>query len=398
MAFALLSVTKYALDLSGAKEQKPDEKSGQASKHSMINQGRMLEYWKDMDCESNNLMPKRKALFIGGTGTISSAVTELVARDDSWELWLLNRGNRRNELPENVHCIIADINDEQSVLHGIEDLHFDCVCDFIAFKPEQVERDFRLFSGRTEQYIFISSASAYQKPVRDFHITEETPLDNPFWQYSRDKKACEEYLFSKWREEAFPVTIVRPSHTYGDRSVPVGIHGKNGSWQVLQRMIEGKEVIVHGDGQSLWTMTRNSDFARGFVPLMGCSAAIGEAFHITSDESLTWDNIYGTVAKILGVELKIKHIASDFLAEAGKEYDLKGSLLGDKANTVVFDNSKLRRIAAPDFKAVYSYEQGVRKTIDYIMRHPELQKPDPDFDSWCDRVIALYDGLSMKND
>ena len=212
----------------------------------------MLEYWKDMDCESNNLMPKRKALFIGGTGTISSAVTELVARDDSWELWLLNRGNRRNELPENVHCIIADINDEQSVLHGIEDLHFDCVCDFIAFKPEQVERDFRLFSGRTEQYIFISSASAYQKPVRDFHITEETPLDNPFWQYSRDKKACEEYLFSKWREGAFPVTIVRPSHTYGDRSVPVGIHGKNGSWQVLQRMIEGKEVIVHGDGQSLW--------------------------------------------------------------------------------------------------------------------------------------------------
>lgn len=333
---------------------------------------------------------KRKALIIGGTGTISSAITALLSKDEGWELSILNRGNRSSEVPDGVNVITADVNDEEAVLRGIEGLHFDCVCDFIAFRPEQVERDWRLFKGRTEQYIFISSASAYRKPVRDHIITEETPLENPYWQYSRDKKACEEFLFSKYREDGFPVTVVRPSHTYGERSVPVGIHGKNGSWQVLLRMMAGKPVIIHGDGQSLWTMTHNSDFAKGFVPLMGCPEAIGEAFHLTSDESLTWDRIYADIADVLGVELKVRHISSDFLIAADRQYDLRGSLLGDKANTVVFDNSKLKRIAK-DFKACVSHAEGMRRTIAHIQAHPELQKLDPEFDEWCDVVIAAYD-------
>ena len=224
-----------------------------------------------------------RILIIGGTGTISSAITRQLAQTDH-ELWLLNRGNRSNEIPRGVKQVIVDINNEAEVLRLLGDTQFDAVCEFIGFLPSQVERDHRLFAGRTRQYVYISSASAYNKPARSHVITEGTTLANPYWQYSRDKIACEELLMKYYREEGFPVTIVRPSHTYCERSIPVGLHGTQGSWQVIKRMMQGKSVLVHGDGSSLWTMTWNEDFARGYIGLLGNPHAIGEAFQIMSDE------------------------------------------------------------------------------------------------------------------
>ena len=328
---------------------------------------------------------KRKALFIGGTGTISSAITAQLAAEGAWDLTLLNRGNRNTGLPASVKVLKADINDGPAVEKLLEGTRWDCVCDFIGFVPAHVERDWRLFRGRTKQYIYISSASAYQKPLASPFITEGTPLVNPYWQYSREKIACEDFLMEKHRTEGFPVTIVRPSHTYGDRSVPVGVHGDEGSWQVLKRMLEGKPVIIQGDGTSLWTLTYNTDFAKGFIGLMGNPHVLGNAFHITSDETLTWNQIYQSIADALGVELKAYHVSSEFLDAAGP-YDFQGGLIGDKANTVLFDNEKLKR-AVPGFRATVRFEEGVRRALANILSHPELQRPDPAFDAWCDRVI-----------
>lgn len=326
-----------------------------------------------------------KALFIGGTGTISLAISKMLI-DQGWELYILNRGNRKVELPEDkvkyIHC---DIKDEEKVKQLMGGIQFDVVADFIAFVPEHLERDYRLFKGRTKQFIFISSASAYQKPLSDYRITEGTPLNNPYWEYSRNKILCEDYLWKIHRENGFPITIVRPSHTYDERSIPLAIHGSKGSWQVAKRMLEGKHVIIHGDGTSLWTMTHNSDFAKGFIGLMGNIHAIGEAVQITSDESLTWNQIYQSIADALGVELKAIHIASSFLADCS-DYGFKGALLGDKANTVVFDNSKLKRLV-PEFIAKTRFDQGIKKTVDYVLNHPEYQVLDEEFDQWCDSVI-----------
>ncbi|MCQ2191585.1 MAG: SDR family oxidoreductase [Paludibacteraceae bacterium] len=330
-----------------------------------------------------------RALFIGGTGTISTAISQRLANMPEWELYVVNRGNRNNVLPANVKTISVDINDEAAASKALEGLTFDTVCDFIGFEPSQLERDYRLFNGKTKQFMFISSASAYQKPLSNYHITESTPLANPYWLYSRNKIACEEFLMKMYRENGFPITIVRPSHTYDERSIPLGVHGKNGSWQVAKRMLEGKPVIIHGDGTSLWTMTHNSDFAKGFVGLMGNIHAIGEAFHITSDERLTWNQIYQTIADKLGVELKAYHVASDFL-KSTCDFDLEGSLIGDKANSVVFDNSKLKR-AVPEFCATTRFDQGIAKTIANVLATPELQKEDKEFDEWCDKVIAALE-------
>ena len=331
-----------------------------------------------------------KILFIGGTGTISSAITRQLA-GNGHELWLLNRGNRKSEVPANVKQIVADINDEATVLRLLGDEQFDAVCDFIGFVPEQVERDYRLFAGRTLQYVYISSASAYHKPSRSYIITEGTTLANPHWEYSRQKIACEEALMKHYREDGFPVTIVRPSHTYCERGVPTGLHGPKGCWQVLKRMIDGKPILVHGDGSSLWTMTWNEDFARGFIGLLGNPHAIGEAFQIMSDESLTWNQIYQTIADVLGVEYKPYYVASSFLAAVSpKEWDVEGNLLGDKAVSVVFDCTKLKR-AVPGFQATTRFDKGVRRSIAYMLSHPELQIEEPDFDHWCDQVIAVQE-------
>ena len=334
-----------------------------------------------------------KILFIGGTGTISMAITRLLAQQGH-ELWLLNRGNRNSDLPENVRTIIADISDEEETAKKLEGMSFDCVGEFIGFVPSQLERDFRLFSGKTKQFIYISSASAYQKPPTGYVITEDTPLDNPYWEYSRNKKACEEYLMERYKKDGFPVTIVRPSHTYDERSVPLGVHGKGGSWQVVKRIKEGKPVIIHGDGSSLWTITHNSDFAKAYVGLIGNPKAIGEAFHITSDESVSWNEIYKAIADALGTELKPCYVSSRTLADMS-DYDFVGSLIGDKANSVVFDNSKVKALV-PDFKAEVSVKEGIRRTVEYILSHPEYQNDDEEFDLWCDKVITAVE--KMKKD
>lgn len=329
-----------------------------------------------------------RALLIGGTGTISSAITDALSRTD-WEVWLLNRGRSAAELPENINVIHADINNEEEAAKALDGMTFDTVCDFIGFVPEQLERDFRLFSGRCRQFMYISSASAYHKPVADYRITEGTTLANPYWEYSRNKIACEELLMKHYREDGFPVTIIRPSHTYCEKSVPLGVHGKNGSWQVLRRMLDGKPVIIHGDGTSLWTITHNTDFAKGFIGLMGNPHAIGECFHITSDESVTWNQIYKSVADALGVELKPYYVSSDFLADVS-DYDLLGSLIGDKAQSVVFDNSKLKK-AVPGFCATVRTEEGIRRTVEYVLSHEECQQADEEFDAWCDKVISALE-------
>ena len=329
-----------------------------------------------------------KVLFIGGTGTISMAITKALAEKGE-EVYLLNRGNRSSELPAGVKTIIADINNETEVAEKIKDMTFDCVGEFIGFVPEQLERDFRLFKDKTKQYIYISSASAYQKPPKGYVITEETPLENPYWEYSRNKIACEKYLMERYEKDGFPITIVRPSHTYDERSVPLGVHGDGGSFPVVKRIKEGKPVIIHGDGTSLWTITHNSDFAKGYIGLMGRQEAIGEVFQITSEESVSWNKIYGAIADALGVELKPYYVASQTLADMSK-YDLVGSLIGDKSNSVVFDNSKLKRLV-PDFKASISAEEGIKMTVKNILAHPEYQNDDPEFDAWCDKVIAAIE-------
>ena len=345
-----------------------------------------------------------KILLIGGTGTISMAITQKLL-ENGHEVYLVNRGNRNAGLaaqlsdgswnrPKEIRVDIADENEAAKQLDG---LVFDAAADFIAFKKGQLERDYRLFRGKIKQFIFISSAAAYQKPVLDYRITESTPQANPYWAYARDKIACEEYLRGLYQDEGFPITIVRPSHTFDERSVPVGIHGKCGSWQVLKRMMEGKPVIIHGDGTSLWTMTHNSDFAAGFIGLVGNSHALGQAVQIMSPESMTWKQIYGVIADELGVALHAVHISSEFLAAAGGNlYDFTGSLLGDKANSVVFDVEKLRRLV-PSWMPQKTMDEGLRETVRHVKNTPALHHEDPEFDAWCDKVIekrkAVLDSL-----
>ncbi|MCM1023245.1 MAG: SDR family oxidoreductase [Prevotella sp.] len=334
-----------------------------------------------------------KILIIGGTGTISTAISRRLA-DSGHELYLLNRGNANDKLQSHIKFIAADINDEKAVSEKLNGMTFDAVCDFIGFVKPQLERDFRLFGGRTKQFVYISSASAYNKPPADYVITEGTSLANPYWEYSRNKIQCEEYLMKLYRDEGFPVTIVRPSHTYCETSVPLGVHGRNGSWQVIKRMLDGKPVIIHGDGTSLWTMTDSRDFAEGFTGLLGNPHAIGETFQITSDETLTWNQIYRTIADCLGVELKPYYVPSEFLA-AVSDYDFTGSLIGDKANSVVFDNSKLKR-AVPYFQPKISFAEGIKNTLDYVLLHKECQAEDEEFDNWCDKVIAALENAKKE--
>lgn len=334
-----------------------------------------------------------KVLFIGGTGTISTAISrQLLAAGH--ELYLLNRGNRNAILGSQIHSIVADIREEADVAAKLKGMKFDVVCDFIGFVPEQVERDYRLFKGKTKQYMYISSASAYHKPLKDYRITEGTTLANPYWQYSQDKIACEDFLFKKYREESFPITIIRPSHTYDERSIPVAVHGNGGSWQVIKRMLEGKQVLIQGDGTTLWTLTHNSDFAKGFIGLMGNAHAIGEAFQITNDESVTWNQIYQVIADILDVELKPYYVSSTYLASVS-DYDYTGSLIGDKSNTVVFDNSKLKA-AVPGLSMNVSLKEGLLSTIEYVLAHPECQQEDPEFDAWCDKVILVLENAKQQ--
>jgi len=322
-----------------------------------------------------------KALFIGGTGNISSACSQL-ALERGVELYLLNRGQSLRPLPEGARVINADIRDPNAVREALGSMRFDVVADFIAFTPQHIETDLQLFRGRTGQYLFISSASAYQTPPATLPVTEAAILDNPVWQYSRDKAACEERLLRAYREEKFPFTIVRPSHTYSAVYVPV-----HGNWTTIDRMLRGLPVIVHGDGTSLWTLTHSSDFAKGFVGLMGNSHAIGEAYHITSDEWLTWNQIHEILASAAGVQPELVHVPSDLIAV----YDpIWGeSLLGDKAHSFILDNSKIKRVV-PDFVCTTPFSRGAEEIIAWHRADPARQQVDENFNAICERILRAY--------
>ena len=325
-----------------------------------------------------------KVLFIGGTGTISSACTALAAQRGV-ELFLLNRGRQQADMAEGVRLLTGDINeDRQGVEAILKDHSFDVVVDWIAFTVDQVERDIEMFSGRIGQYIFISSASAYQKPIVHHRITEGTPLANPFWQYSRDKIACEERLMLEYRTRAFPMTVVRPSHTYGPARLPVAV---GGGPTVVARMRAGKKVIVHGDGESLWVMTHNSDFAKAFVGLLAHPKAIGQAFQITSDEVLTWNQIYACVGNACGAQPDVVHIPSDFI----HHYDAAtgDGLLGDKACSVVFNNSKVRELV-PDYVATVPFARGAEECLRWLDAEPGRLEVDTEKDAMMDEIIAAY--------
>jgi len=323
-----------------------------------------------------------KILLIGGTGTISTDVTKQCIAN-GWEVYLLNRGIRADIPSGSIH-LRGDINDEAHIASLIAPLNFDVVANFINYTPADIMRDIRLFSNKTRQYVFISSASAYQKPLSHPVITESTPLKNPYWAYSRDKIACEDLLIAEYREYGFPMTIVRPSHTYDRRKVPVGLYG-NSVWQIIKRIRDEKPILVHGDGSSLWTLTHSEDFAQGFVGLMGNTKAIGEAVHITSDESLSWNQVYTIIAHAIGVEPKLYHVATDFLVAV--KPSLSGPLLGDKAHTVIFDNSKIKRLV-PGFCAKIRFGTGVRWSLDFLLNTPSAQIDDPEFDQFTDNIIA----------
>jgi nucleoside-diphosphate-sugar epimerase len=328
-----------------------------------------------------------KVLFIGGTGIISTASTELAVRRGI-ELTLVTRGQHQTQLPEGVKTVVADMKDVAAARRALDGMTFDAVVDWIAFTPEDIERDLELFRGRTRQFVFISSASAYQKPVSHYRITEGTPLANPFWDYSRNKIACEERLMKAYRDEGFPITIVRPSLTYGDTQIPLVTNSWEKPYTIIDRMLKKQKVIVPGDGTSLWVITHNSDFAKGLVGLLGHAQAIGHALHITSEEAMTWDQYFRIVAETVGVEPQIIHIPSDFIIAGWPEK--QGTLLGDKAVSVVFDNSKIRQFV-PEYCATTSFAAGMQRTLRWFQADPARQHVDAQTNQMWDKIIAAYE-------
>ncbi|MCF8362723.1 MAG: SDR family oxidoreductase [Prolixibacteraceae bacterium] len=335
-----------------------------------------------------------KVLFIGGTGNISSATSRL-AVNKGIELYHLNRGSTKANVPPQVKTLTADINNKAEVLNVLKDHFFDVVVNWIAFKPEDVNRDIEYFTNKTKQYIFISSASVYQKTGGHPFITESTPLYNPYWDYSQDKIACEEILNNEFRKNGFPITIVRPSLTY-DTVIPVSI----GSWNdytIIDRMKKNKEVIIQGDGTSVWAVTHSEDFAKGFVGLIGHQQAIGHAFHITTDELLTWNQIYEAVAEAAGVKLNAVHIASDFICDVADTINqswMRGNLLGDKSVSTIFDNSKIKRFV-PEFKATIPFKQGIKRTLEWFESDPARMVIDKGNNTFIDKVLKAYKNIKL---
>lgn len=322
-----------------------------------------------------------KVLFIGGTGLISSACSAL-AVERGIDLYLLNRGRSARAAPAGTHLLHADVRDQDAVEAALGTMRFDVVVNWIAFTPDHVEADLASFRGRTRQYIFISSASAYQTPPVRLPVTESTPLFNPFWDYSRAKIACEERLMRAYREAQFPVTIVRPSHTYDCATLPL-----TGRYTAIDRMRRGKKVIVHGDGTSLWVLTHHRDFARGFVGLLGNSRAIGEAFHITSDEVLTWNQIYEILAQAAGAQAEIVHIPSDLIAAFDPAWG--AGLLGDKAHSMIFDNTKIKQVV-PEYTATIPFSRGAEEIIAWHDEDPSRQVVDTALDRQMDAILAVW--------
>jgi nucleoside-diphosphate-sugar epimerase len=323
-----------------------------------------------------------KVLFIGGTGVISSACSQL-AVDRGIDLYLLNRGQTARPVPKSAHILHGDIRNKASITSALGTMTFDVVVDWIAFTPEHIDNDLELFRGKTQQYVFISSASAYQTPPVKLPVTESTPLANPFWEYSRAKIACEERLIKAYREDRFPVTIVRPSHTYDCTLLPM--HGR---YTIVDRMRRGKKVIVHGDGSSLWVLTHHRDFAKGFVGLLGNNRAIGEVFHITSDEWLTWNQIFEIVAQAAGANVDIVHIPSDIIARYDPEWG--AGLLGDKTHSMIFDNTKIKQVV-PDFSATIPFVHGAKEIIQWHDSNPARQVVHDDLNRLIDEIISAHE-------
>ena len=323
-------------------------------------------------------------LLIGGTGIISTAVTELLLRRGD-NVYLLNRGKRENPFAGKARQIVADKTDRAGMKKALEGLKFDAVANFIAFNADDVAKDVETFAGMTKQYLLISSASAYQKPPTHYIVTESTPLHNPYWGYSRNKIAMEDAAVTAYREKGFPVTIVRPSYTYGEFGVP-GVFGL--SFQHFERIKKGKPLIVHGDGQSLWQMTFNEEFARGFAGLIGNARALGEAFHITSDEVLTWDQIFQAMGRAIGIEPKLVHIPAEFLGRA--EPSMYDGLKGDMSYSIMLDNSKIKNVV-PDFRASTTFYEGMRRCLAWWAKHPDAHLATAPNSEKVDRVLALWE-------
>ena len=322
-----------------------------------------------------------KILFIGGTGIISSACSRL-ALDRGIDLFLLGRGKSPRPPDPRAQYLVADGHDGPSIARATAGHSFDAVVQWIAFTPDEIERDIALFADKTRQYLFISSASAYQTPPGRLPVTESTPLSNPFWKYSRDKIACEDALIRAYRERGFPMTVVRPSHTYDKTLLP-----PHGGWAVVERMRRAAPLIVHGDGTSLWTLTHHADFARGLVGLLGMESAVGETFHITSDEALTWDRIHHLLARAAGASAKIVHVPSELIARYDGEWG--ASLLGDKMHSMVFDNTKIKRYV-PDFSATIPFESGAREIVEWYDGAAERRTIDPSYEATVEKILAAY--------
>jgi nucleoside-diphosphate-sugar epimerase len=333
-----------------------------------------------------------KVLFIGGTGIISSACSRL-AIEQGIDLTLLNRGLRSVNAPAGVKTLAVDIEDSAAVFQALAGASFDAVVDWIAFRPKDIERDIALFRGRTRQFLFISSASVYQKPVSHYLITESTPLANPYWEYAQQKIACEERLMRAYREEDFPITIVRPSLTYGETQITLAVNSWAKSYTVVDRMRRGKKVIVPGDGSSLWVITHNSDFAKGLVGLLAREQAVGHAFHITSDEVMCWDQWYQLTAEAAGADPNLVHIPSDFISACLPE--ARGSLIGDKAVSVVFDNTKIKRFV-PGYCATVPFTLGIRRTIAWFDADAGRRHVDAEADARWDKLIGAYENGTQE--
>ncbi|MEN8193546.1 MAG: SDR family oxidoreductase [Bacteroidota bacterium] len=328
-----------------------------------------------------------KVLFIGGTGVISTAVSQL-AVEKGIELYIFNRGISKELFPIEATFIKGDINDLASAKSLLGEHEFDVVVDWIAFTPNDIKRDIELFKGRTKQFVFISSASVYQKPLEHYLITESTPASNPFWDYAANKILCEELLKKEYSKSGFPYTIVRPSFTYGVTRIPAIVTNNNMPMTLIDRMRKGKKVIVPGDGSSLWIMTHNTDFAKGFVGLVGNENAIGEVFHITSDEVLTWDQIINTIGEVAGAELNIVHIPTDLINHYAP--NIGEGLLGDKSTSVVFDNSKIKKFV-PDFDCTVSYKKGITRSLRWLENHEEYCGIDHETNAIVDNIILKYE-------
>lgn len=327
-------------------------------------------------------MTALRTLFIGGTGIISSACAREAVKHGI-ELSLLTRGRSAlRPAPPEATVLTADARDTEAVRHALTGREFDVVVNFVAFTAEHVGRDLDLFGDRVGQYVFISSASAYQTPPARLPVLESTPLRNPYWQYSRDKIACEDLLVRAYREDGFPVTIVRPSHTYDRTSVPF-----DGGWTVIDRMRRGDPVIVHGDGTSLWVLTHHTDFARAFVGLLGEPRAIGDAFHITSDEALCWNQIAGMLAAAAGVEPRLVHVPSEAVAALDPEWG--AGLLGDKAHSMVFDNSKIKHLV-PGWAATVPFARGAREIVAWHDADPARRTVDRRLDATMNSLVEGF--------